>query len=250
LTRKIAAEGERHDADSCGRIDAPQISKAPAWRSVSTRAQKRIATARPVKDQARHAARGEIGHAAEVLDLLGYVKTVEKQHDRSLAAARCPLGVHDDAGQVGSFIRHLDMLDARPRHQSGRLFECLHAAHIGGLRFGGFGLRETFADVIVVRGTQQVSRGGQRVAFRGFGVADRFEAFRFGGPLVKPCDVVAIAVFQTQADAMDFVDFGAAPRCAAQRDQYAMRPAVIARIVCKRKFAVRQRGSRHECSPK
>ena len=39
----------------------------------------RFAIARPVKDQACDTPRaGEIGHAAEVLDLLGYVETVEK----------------------------------------------------------------------------------------------------------------------------------------------------------------------------
>src|SRR6202035_3028083 len=91
--RVIAAQAERHHADAlwieflaAGEIlvdrrgvafglgDQRQIAKPHA-----------LAVAWPVDDQAADAARGEIGYAVAVLQLLGDVEAVEEHHGRGRA---------------------------------------------------------------------------------------------------------------------------------------------------------------------
>src|SRR6185369_10254007 len=50
---------------------------------------------------------------------------------------------------------------------------------------------------------------------------------RLACPFAEPSIVVADAVFQAQADAVDLADLGAAPRRHVEADQQAMRPAVV-----------------------
>ena len=73
-----------------------------------------FAIARAINDQAGDAARGEIGDALEILNLLGDIEPVEKHHGRHLAAAVRRLGMHIDCRQAGAVIRDFDMLQARP----------------------------------------------------------------------------------------------------------------------------------------
>ena len=62
------------------------------------------------------------------------------------------------------------------------------------------------------------------------------DALGFAGPFVKPRRVVAVFAFQAQANAVDFVNFAAAPRRTAKCQQHPVRPAIIAGKITEREF--------------
>ena len=174
----------------------------------------RFAVAGAVEQQHRDATLDHFRNAAEVLDFFGDIKAVEEQHDRAFFA-RLLFGVHDDARQTGAFVGNFNVFEAQRLVEFRTLAEGVDAALVSSLGFCGLRLREAFADVIVMRGTQQISGGGDVAAFGRLGVADVLDAFGFTRPFVEPGDVVADVVLQTQSDAVDFINLGAAPGRAA-----------------------------------
>ena len=74
-----------------------------------------LSIAGAVHDQTGDAARGQVGDALEILNLLGDIETIEEHHGRHFAAAIRRLGVHVDRRQAGGAIGDLDMLQALGR---------------------------------------------------------------------------------------------------------------------------------------
>ena len=95
---------------------------------------------------------------------------------------RAGIGVNQHAGQRGAFVRHFDVLDARPANQPRRFPERFHAAAIRGLARFGLRLHEALADVVVVRRAEEIRGRGQLVAFGGLRVSDVLEPLRFRAP--------------------------------------------------------------------
>jgi hypothetical protein len=85
----------------------------------------RFAVARPIDDEAGDAARDEIAHALEVLDLLRHVEAVEVDERRR--AARCALGMDEERGETRALVRNLDVLDARSPDAGRRITEAVDA---------------------------------------------------------------------------------------------------------------------------
>ena len=87
--------------------------------------------------------------------------------------------MHEDTRQAGTFIRHLNVLDFRMRHQTRRFFEAIDGALVSRLTRLGLRMHEAFTDLIVMRSAAQKTSGGQRVALGRFGVSDRLDACGF-----------------------------------------------------------------------
>jgi hypothetical protein len=178
----------------------------------------RFPIAGSVEHEARDTSCSEIGNASEILYLLGYIETVEEQHDGSLSGASGDgIGMHDNARQARSFIGHFDVLDPGPADQPRSGTERIHAAAVSRLTAIVLRLHEALAHVIVVRGSEKIARCGNPVAFRCALAANRLQTFRFRGPFLEPCPVVSDAILQTEPYAIDFVDLAAAPLDASQR---------------------------------
>src|SRR5918911_1109330 len=90
--RVVPAEAQSHDADALG-VELGTACEIIVRRARMTlrfvmqrEASKtdRLSIAGSIEYETRDAARREIRHAAEVLNLFGHVEAVEKQHDRPL----------------------------------------------------------------------------------------------------------------------------------------------------------------------
>ena len=191
----VPAQTQRHDADALTIKFGPrgEVIVGRAGVPLGLVVQRKVAKAdgfavsRPVEYQAGNAARGKSGNALEILDFLGDIEAVEEQHDRTFAAAAGNrVGVDDDARQARAFIRYFDVFDPRPRREAGRLSESIHAALVRGLACVGLGSDEPFAGVVIKRRPEKIGGSRQRIAFRGFLVADVFDPFRFARPFLKP----------------------------------------------------------------
>ena len=90
--------------------------------------------------------------------------------------------------------------------------------------------------MVIGAGALQVLRAAGRVAFGDAFAAAVFHLARFARPFPEPGVVVADAVLQPQADAVDLADFGAAPRRHVQADQQAVRPAIVFREIGEGQF--------------
>ncbi len=123
------------------------------------------------------------------------------------------------------------MLHARPLDVFGRVPEARNAAHIGVEPLFALRLQETLANMVIGAGAVQILRAARGEAFGDALAAAVFDRARLARPFPEPCIVVADAVLQAQADAVDLADLGAAPRRHVEADQQPVRPAVVFREI-------------------
>lgn len=184
-----------------------------------------LAVAGAVDDETRDAARDEVRHPPEVLDLLGDVEAVEKDHRRGATGG--PFRVDVERGEARALVWHLDVLDPRTPEVPGRVAKGLDAAPVGRESHLALGLKEPLADVIVMRGTQEATRGRRRVSSRESLATHGFYALGHPRPLLEPRPVVAETVAQAVTDAVDLVELTTAPRRRRERQAESVRPAVV-----------------------
>ena len=195
-----------------------------------------FAVAGAIDDHAGNAARGQIGYAFEILNFFGHIEAVEKYHrGRRSFTSRHILGVDQYRRQRCAFVRDFNVLDFRAAYQLRGIAKTIHAALVGGKAIG-LGLQKTFTNVVVVRGAKQILRAGGAPPGGNVCAAGVFDLACLARPLGKPGRVVTDFAFQAQADAIDLIDFGAAPRRGIQSDQHAVRPAIIFGEIHEREF--------------
>jgi hypothetical protein len=162
------------------------------------------------------------------LDFLGDVEAVEEHHRGGAARARDrPVGMHQQRRQRRALVGNLDVFDARATHERGRVAKCLHRSGVDVETAPCLRLQEALAGLVVAGRAQQTGGGGLRVAGFLRRAPARLDGLAHAGPFRKPGGVVADLAAQRAADAIDLVDFGAAPGRAAQTNQQAHRPAIV-----------------------
>src|SRR5262249_52067208 len=155
--RVIATETERHHTDTArvelaataeifvsrggialGLRDQGQIAKAHA-----------LAVSGAIHDETADAARGKIGNAVAVLQLLGDVETVEEHHARrGSRSGSLGLGMHEEGRQARAIVRHLDWLDARMPHEGGGVLEELDRGRVDRHAALRTGMNETLTGLV------------------------------------------------------------------------------------------------------
>ena len=148
----------------------------------------------PVDDQAGDAARDQIGHAFEILNLLGDIEPVEKHQRRHLAGGIRRFGMDVDRRQAGVAVGNFDMLHARPLDVFGRVAEARNAAHIGVEPLLALRLQEALADMVIGAGAVQILRAARGEAFGDAFAPAVFDRACFTRPFPKPGIVVADTV--------------------------------------------------------
>ena len=242
--RVIAAQANGHNTDALGIDLGPRCQIVEHRRRVvfGIVPQVEIAeadaftVARAIDDQAGDAARGEIGDAFEILNLLGDIEAVEEHHRRHFATTISRLGMHVDRRQAGAVIGNFHVLHARPLDVFGRVAKAIDAALVSVVARFTLRLQEALADMIIGAGALQILRAAHRVARGNTLAAAILDGARLARPFAEPGIVVADAIFKPQPDAIDFADFRAAPWRHVQPDQQSVRPAVIVRKIRERQF--------------
>ena len=170
--RVIATKADRDDADPL-RVDvrAPlqEIDAGAAGLLVvvaqdETAETDRLAGAGSVHDQHRDAALDQVGHAGDVLDLLGDIETVEEDDARGARRFRI-LRVHEIARQVLAFERHLDDLDLHVG-QPGKVVKAVDRGAIGVERLLVLRRAEALAHLVIMTGAQIEGGGGDGMVRR------------------------------------------------------------------------------------
>src|SRR5262245_10756382 len=228
--RVIAAKADRHDANPAW-IDFGPGCKIVPYRSrivlgivsqIEVAKADAFAIPRSIHYQARNAAGDQIGHALQVLNLLGDIETIEENHVWHFARAVLRLGMNIDRRKARAFICDLDVLEPRPLGDFGGVPKACDPSHVGVEPTLVLRLQETFADVIVRARALQILCAACGIAIADAFAAALFHVSRFATPFIEPRVIIANGVFKSQSDSIDFSDLRPTPRGHIQADQQAM----------------------------
>ena len=122
------------------------------------------------------------------------------------------------------------MLNFRSAYQLRGIPKAIYAALIGGKAIG-LGLQKALADMVIIGCAKKVLRTRGFAACGDMCTACVLNFACFTRPFVKPRGIVTGFAFETQSDAVNFVDFSASPRRGIQPDQHTVRPAVVFREI-------------------